>query len=318
MVRCAAADEGRADGARQEGGAMRIPDLPLAQCRKAADGDFTAMDALLRAIEPGVFNLAVRMLGNLEDARDASQEILLKIVTHLGGFRGEAAFSTWVYRIAHHHLLNAVTRSREAPAVSFEAIADKLAHGLDYGRTAIPVRLMETLDSGTMSPEDKADAADIALGCTQGMLMALDRDLRAAYLLDVIFGLTSEQAGEVVGVTAAAFRKRLSRARERLHGFVGRTCGLADADAPCSCDRQLPAVRARDTALQAGLMPQEPHLRPPPDARAKREFEQWRAFGDAVALFRHHPDYRPPGEMIAAIRALLTQHGYLPAAHIGP
>jgi RNA polymerase sigma factor (sigma-70 family) len=297
---------------------MRIPDLPLAQCRRAANGDFAAMDELLRAIEPGVFNLAVRMLGNLDDARDASQEILLKVVTHLGGFRGEAAFSTWVYRVAHHHLLNAITRSRESPEISFDAIAAKLAQGLDYGRTRIPMRLVETLDSGAISPEDKAEAAGVALGCTQGMLMALDRDLRAAYLLDMIFGLTSEQAGEVIGVTAAAFRKRLSRARERLHGFIDRTCGLVDQDAPCRCDRQLPAIRARDAAMQAGVMPKEPRLRPPADARAKREFEQWRAFGDAAALFRHHPDYRPPGEMIAAIRALLTQHGYLPAAQIGP
>jgi RNA polymerase sigma factor (sigma-70 family) len=290
---------------------MKIPDLPAEHLQKAIDGDFAAIDTLLRAIQPGVFNLAVRMLGNFDDARDASQEILLKVVTHLGGFRGEAAFSTWVYRIAHNHLLNAVTRSRETPDVSFESTADKLAQGIDYGRAHISVRLVDTLDSGGITPEDKADAANVALGCTQGMLMALDRDQRAAFLLDVVFGLTSDQAGEVVGITAAAFRKRLSRARERLQDFVGRTCGLVDADAACRCDRQLPAIRARDAAVRAGLMPDEPRLRPPPDAHAKREFAQWRGFADAAAVMRNHPEYRAPGEMIGAIRALLTQRGYL-------
>lgn len=290
---------------------MKIPDLPVESVQKAADGDFAAMDSLLRTIQPGVFNLAVRMLGNLDDARDASQEILLKVVTHLGGFRAEAAFSTWVYRIAHNHLLNAVTRSREAPNLSFESIADKLAQGLDYGRAQIPVQLVDSLDSGGITPEDKADAAGVALGCTQSMLMALDRDQRVAFLLDVVFGLTSDQAGEVVGITAAAFRKRLSRARERLQGFVGRTCGLVDSDAACRCDRQLPAIRARDAAVNAGLMPDEPRLRPPPDALAKREFAQWRGFADAAAVMRNHPEYRAPGEMIGAIRALLTQRGYL-------
>ncbi len=290
---------------------MKIPDLPAEQCRSAADGDYAAMDALLRAIEPGVFNLAVRMLGNFDDARDASQEILLKVVTHLGGFRGEAAFSTWVYRIAHNHLLNAVTRSREAPEVSFDSIGDKLAQGLDYGRAQIPVRLVDALDSGAIAPEDKADAVNIALGCTQGMLMALDREQRVAYLLDIVFGLNSEQAGEVIGITAAAYRKRLERARDRLQGFVGRTCGLVDADAACRCDRQLPAIRALDAAVNAGVMPGEVRLRPPPHAQTKREFAQWYAFGDAAALFRHHPQYSAPSEMIAAIRTLLTQRGYL-------
>lgn len=267
------------------------------------------MDALLRAIEPGIFNLCVRMLGHVEDARDASQEILLKVVTHLGGFRGDAAFSTWVYRIARNHLLNIVGRRPEAPEVSFDSIAAKLDEGLAYGRKQIPIEL----DSGTISPEDKAAAAGVALGCTQGMLMALGREDRLAYLLDVVFGLSSEQAGDVLGITAAAFRKRLSRARERLEGFMARTCGLVDADAACRCERQLPAVRAREVAVRAGALPDAPHLQPPPEAVAQREFEQWRSFGDAAAVFRGHPDYRAPGEMVLAIRTLLTQRGYLAA-----
>ncbi|MEQ1511352.1 MAG: RNA polymerase sigma factor [Lysobacteraceae bacterium] len=257
------------------------------------------------AREPGVYNFGVRMLGNLDDARDASQEILLKVVTHLAGFLLEAAFSTWVYRIAYNHLLTAATRSRESPEVSFEAIADKLQQGLDFGRRQIPVQL----DSGVMTPEDKADAVGVAIGCTQGMLLALGRDQRLAYLLDVVFGLASEQAGEVIGISAAAFRKRLSRARERLAGFTRNTCGLIDADRPCRCDRQLPAIRARATieSTQDAAM----RLEPPPDVLAKAEFAQWQAFGDAAAIFRSHPEYRAPGEMTGAIRQLLIARGYL-------
>jgi RNA polymerase sigma factor (sigma-70 family) len=289
---------------------MKIPDIDIATVRSAVDGDLAAMDTLLRAIEPGVYNFAVRMLGNLDDARDASQEILLKVVTHLAGFRHEAAFSTWVYRIAYNHLLTAATRSRESPEVSFEAIADKLQQGLDFGQRQIPITLHRgMLDSGMMTPEDKAAAVGVAIGCTQGMLLALDRDQRLAFLLDVVFGLASEQAGEVIGITAAAFRKRLSRARERLAEFTQNTCGLIDADHPCRCDRQLPAVRARaavEPAHEAAM-----RLQPPPDALARSEFAQWRAFGDAAAIFRSHPEYRAPGEMTGAIRQLLIARGYL-------
>ncbi len=292
---------------------MKIPDIDPAIIRSAVDGDIVTMDTLLRAIEPGVYNLAVRMLGNLDDARDASQEIMLKVLTHLGGFRHESAFSTWVYRIAHNHLLTAVTRSRESPEVSFDQIGEKLQRGLDYGARQIAIEL----DSGAMPQEDKAAAIATAIGCTQGMLLALDRDHRLAYLLDVVFGLTSEQAGEVIGITATAFRKRLSRAREKLTAFMHGTCGLIDPGHACRCERQLPALRAR-AAIES---PQERQLRlqPPAEAMARTEFVRWQAFGDAAALFRSHPEYRAPGEMTAAIRQLLIARGYLhgatPGAH---
>lgn len=286
---------------------MMIPDVATDTIAAAVNGDIDAMDALLRMIDSGIYNLSLRMLGNPDDARDACQEILLKVVTHLAGFRTEAAFSTWVYRIAHNHLLNAVTRSREHPTVSFESIAAKLEQGLEYGQRAIPIEL----DSGAMTPEDKTAAASIAIGCTQRMLMALDREQRLAYLLDVIFGLNSDQAAEIVGITSAAFRKRLSRARNRLHGFAQRTCGLIDPDHRCHCSRQIPAIRARDAAERANAVAPQTHTPLSLEIAAKSEFANWRAFGDAAALFRSHPDYRAPGEMTAAIKKLLLQHGYL-------
>lgn len=147
------------------------------------------------------------------------------------------------------------------------------------------------------------------------MLLALDRDQRLAFLLDVVFGLASEQAGEVIGITAAAFRKRLSRARERLAGFMQGTCGLVDTDRPCRCDRQLPAVRARAAIESAD--DRASRLQMQPDALARSEFAQWQAFGDAAAIFRSHPEYRAPGEMTDAIRQLLIARGYLQRGAIG-
>jgi RNA polymerase sigma factor (sigma-70 family) len=297
---------------------MKIPDLDASIVQQAVDGDLATMDTLLRAIEPGVYNFAVRMLGNLDDARDASQEVLLKVVTHLAGFRHEAAFSTWVYRIAYNHLLTAATRSRESPEVSFEAIAEKLQQGLDFGRRQIPVQLDSSVfDSGMMTPEDKAAAVGVAIGCTQGMLLALDRDQRLTFLLDVVFGLASEQAGEVIGITAAAFRKRLSRARVRLAGFMQGTCGLVDSDRPCRCDRQLPAVRVRAAIESESADDRASRLQMPPDVLARSEFAQWQAFGDAAAIFRSHPEYRASGEMTDAVRQLLIARGYLQSGAVG-
>ncbi len=67
------------------------------------------------------------MLYHPFDAEDASQEILLKIITHLGTFRGESAFSTWMYRVAANHLLTIRKRRAENEAMSFEEYQESLS-----------------------------------------------------------------------------------------------------------------------------------------------------------------------------------------------
>ena len=63
---------------------------------------------------------------------------------------------------------------------------------------------------------------------------------------------TLREAAQVLEITAEAYRQRLSRARARLEGFVGATCGWANRDAPCTCERQLPAIRHLKAAGGAG------------------------------------------------------------------
>ncbi len=82
----------------------------LVQAARAGDRD--ALDALVSQIQTRLYNLAVRMLWHPADAEDATQEILIKIVTHLADFRGESQFGTWCWRIATNHLLT--TRKRRA------------------------------------------------------------------------------------------------------------------------------------------------------------------------------------------------------------
>jgi RNA polymerase sigma factor (sigma-70 family) len=72
----------------------------------AQAGSREALDGLVRAVQRPIYNLALRMLQRPADAEDATQEILIKLVTYLAQFRGESAFSTWIYRVASSHLLN--------------------------------------------------------------------------------------------------------------------------------------------------------------------------------------------------------------------
>ncbi|MES2821121.1 MAG: RNA polymerase sigma factor [Pseudomonadota bacterium] len=283
---------------------MKILDPGLAIVQAATDGDLAALDALLLAIQPGIYNLAVRMLGNRDDAADATQEILLKVITHLSGFRRESAFTTWVFQVARNHLLTAITRARESPEVSLDSLAERLQQGIEFS-----LRQGDPYGGGqALRPEEKIEARQIALGCTQNMLMAIDREQRLAYVLDAVFGLPSKEAAEVLGISAAAYRQRLSRARAKLDAFTRASCGLANPAAACSCERQMPALRqARAAGLtQPGVIASDRSER----EAVERQFDALVRMVDAAALFRAHPEYRVPASLQGAIRAVLSQEGY--------
>lgn len=275
----------------------RIPNVDMALRARACDGDLRALDELLRAIEPGVFTLAARMLGNHEDAQEATQDVLVRVATHLGAFRGESAFSTWVYRIARNVVLTYRTRLPEWPTVSMELLQGKLAAGRAYA-----VSLPAPRD--TLSAADKVEAADVARRCTQNFLMALDREHRLVYVLDVVFGLSGEEAAEVLEISPAAYRKRLSRARARLDGALQQECGLVERGAPCRCDVQLPAVRVQ-AATRAdsgiGLSPLE----------ASPAYDDLVELFDVVTLYRVQSRYAPNGTLAQAIRAALVARGWM-------
>ena len=73
---------------------------------QAVAGDKDALETVILSVQDLVFNLSLRMLGTFPDAEDATQDILLKIITHLSSFKGDSAFSTWVFSIAANHLKN--------------------------------------------------------------------------------------------------------------------------------------------------------------------------------------------------------------------
>ncbi|MBC8055233.1 MAG: sigma-70 family RNA polymerase sigma factor [Rhizobiales bacterium] len=276
--------------------------LEPALVERARSGELAALDALLRAIQGPIYNLAVRMLGRREDAQDATQEILLKVTTHLGSWRGESAFGTWVWSVASHHLLNQATRSPQRAEVSFDALAERLDAGSAFAERAAEQ------GGAALSPEDKLEARRTALACTQAMLMCLNRPLRLAYVLDVIFGLESPHASAVQGITPAAHRQRVARARSAVHGFMEQRCGLVAASAACSCAKQLPAKRLAGSrgTLPPGLQVSDTEL-----DQAERGLRELLAMGDAAAVMRGAPAYAAPEAMLRGIRLVVEHSGML-------
>lgn len=264
------------------------PDLDLL-ARLAKEGDRSALERLIESIRDDVYRLSMRMLWHPADAEDATQEIVIKLVTGLASFRGQASFRTWALTVSANHLRTARRRRAEAAAaVSFEAFGEDLAQGLDtpYDGGGVDERLLEE---------------EVKVGCTQAMLLCLDREHRLAYILGEVFELPSSQAAEVLGITAAAHRKRLSRARARVQAFMRGHCGLVDPANRCRCRRRI------GRAVEAGRL-DPARLLFAAHAR-RRELEQplteMEGLNEAAAVMRSHPAYRAPEMSLSWISDLL-------------
>lgn len=261
----------------------------------ARGGDRAALEQLVNTACDDIYGLAIRMLACPADAEDATQEILIKVITHLSAFRGEAAFSTWVYRIAANHLLTTRRRRAERSAASFEAFAEDLADGLDTGYDPRGV-------------DEQLLAEEVKIGCTQGMLLCLDLEHRVAYVLGEVFELPGEQAAWVLDVAPAAYRKRLSRARRRIRSFMEGHCGLVDPANPCRCARRV------GRAIELG------RVTPERLSYADASVTSGRAVRTAVAdmerlhaaatIFRSHPRYQAPEAAARRIIELLDSDRY--------
>ena len=266
-----------------------LEDLAL----RARDGERAALEQLVAAIQDRVYALALRMLWNPEDARDAAQGILIKIVTRLSGFRGESAFTTWVYRVAANHLLSFRKSRLEEQHYTFERFGAELDRDLSDAVPTVP------------GVEQALLLEEIKIGCTLAMLACLDRGHRLAYVLGEILEMDGSEAAQVLEVDAATYRKRLERARTDVIAFTRAKCGLVAPERPCRCRRRVAH------ALRTGRMDPRRRLFAADAARARRfpsvlgEIRQLEEARRAASLLRSHPEPRAPEEVLAGIRALL-------------
>lgn len=195
--------------------------------RRAQAGDRGALEQLALRHQPWIYNIAVRMAWFAGDAEDLTQDILLKMITGLPGFRGESRFRTWLYCIAVNHIFTFRKQRQDEP---FETYAD-FARDLD--RTPD----LDPLDP--TSPATQLLIEEAKILCTVAMLLCLTGRQRLVFILGEVFGVTDSVGAEVLGMTAANFRQVLSRARRDLYSFMGNKCGLIDEANPCRCRRKM-------------------------------------------------------------------------------
>ena len=271
---------------------------------RAKAGDRGALESVVRAVRQDVYALALRFLWHPQDAEDATQEILIRVVTGLGGFRGDSGFRTWVYRIACNTLLTLRRKRMEHRAVSFEEFGEDLSRGLSDS----PLRLEWDPDQALLFEEVK-------IGCTLALLLCLDRGHRLAYILGEILELDHREAAEVMEIAPTAFRKRLSRARERITSFMTARCGLVNPANACRCRKRVA------TAIDLGRVDPAHLLFASSRDQARRfpqvleRIRQLEEAQRAAALYRSHPDPVPSESFTAWLRQMFDE---TPDAPIDP
>lgn len=263
---------------------------------RAKAGDRAALESVVRAVQKEVYNLALRFLWHPQDAEDATQEILIRVVTGLGGFRGDSGFRTWVYRVACNALLTLRKQRMERQSLSFEEFGEDLGRGLSDD----PVSVEHDGDKQLLLEEVK-------IGCTLAMLLCLDRDHRLAYILGEIVELDHNDAAEVLEITPAAYRKRLSRARMSITSFMTSRCGLVNPANACRCARRVATAVVLDRVSPSNLRfaSSAEHAKRFPQVLVEiRQLEETRR---AAALYRSHPEAKPSGAFVCWLKKLVDE-----------
>jgi RNA polymerase sigma-70 factor, ECF subfamily len=162
------------------------------RCR---EGDRDAFEQLVIRYQKPVFNVALRMLRNRQDALDVAQTTFLKAFEHLADYDPAFRFYSWLYRIAINESLNALALRK-------------------------PRGELEANTADERPGPDRAAEGDQALQAIEDALMRISPELRAVTVLRHITQLSYEDIGEALGLPEKTVRSRLHTARERLRDHL--------------------------------------------------------------------------------------------------
>jgi len=256
-----------------------VTDMDLIQ--QTLNGNREAITELVARHQAWIYNVALRMVLVPEDAEDITQEILIKMITKLSTYDStKASFRTWLNRIVVNHVINMKKSGYEQGISTFE----KYYSFVD----TIPDKHIEP------TPETKLIIDDLAIGCVMGALLCLDRQQRLAFILGVIFDISSEQGSEIMDVSRDAFRKNLSRARKKLSNFMTNKCGLVNKQAPCKCRNKVSEFIKQGWSRADNIKYFKENTTKVNDLITDKMDRFGDTYSDFIDLYRSHPFYDPP------------------------
>lgn len=267
----------------------------LALVRRVQDGDRDALEQLVLRHQAWIYNIALRMVYHPHDAEDATQEVLIKVLTKLSTFEGRSSFRTWLYRIVVNHVLNMKRAQAETPEWTFA----RFGAGLDGAAD------LDLPDQQTVPVDVQLLVDESRITCSSAMLLCLSREQRIVYILGEIFDVSDVVGAELLEISRDNFRQKLSRARRDLHSFMQNKCGLVNKANPCRCAKKTQEfmkagyVNPQDLLFSKWRMTRVRDVAP----RIHHDLE---ALDLAYAeIHRDHPFHRSP-DFVAVIKGLLT------------
>ncbi|MCU0427709.1 MAG: RNA polymerase sigma factor [Candidatus Kapabacteria bacterium] len=208
--------------------------------QRSLDGDRKALEHLIKRHQAFIYNVSLKLVLYPQDAEDITQDVLIKVITHLSSFHGQSSFRTWLYRIVMNHFLDMKKRRAEDMT--------SLSRFANDGEALLQVNVT---DEDALSEEQ---IAETQVMCTVGMLMCLSREQRLVYVLGDVFSIDHNTASELLSTTPEAYRQQLTRARKDLYSFIQQKCGLVNPNNPCRCIKKTKlwierGLVAKDTLL---------------------------------------------------------------------
>jgi len=185
--------------------------------RRAKAGDLDDFEELVGRHERQVYTLALRIVQNPHDAEDVTQQAILSALENLAGFREEARFATWLYRIATHAALKIIRKRQGLHTVSLEEATEPRD-----GTDEIPHP--EFIADWRQSPEELVERNETRRLLDEA-LAQLDEKHRLVFLLRDVEGLSVKETADALGLSEANVKVRLLRARLQLRERLTRYFG---------------------------------------------------------------------------------------------
>jgi RNA polymerase sigma-70 factor (ECF subfamily) len=171
---------------------------------RVQDGDTAAFACLLDRYGGKVFTLMLRILRNREDAEELTQDVFMKVYRHIGSFKGDSSFSTWLYRVAYNAAVSETRKRRQ----EFCAVDDAVIGNVS--EEEIDVRMGRSDDTERMERLDEA-------------LSVLEAGDRALIHLFYMEGKSVEETAAVTGLSRSNVKTKIFRIRKKLYILLNET-----------------------------------------------------------------------------------------------
>lgn len=185
--------------------------------QRVLDGDVNEYEKLVLEYQKNVYNLALRMTGNAEDAADMAQEAFIKAYNSLASYRGDSRFSVWLYRIVSNVCLDFLRARKRRQTVSLSVVDD------EGEETELEI------SDESASPEKLLERSMTRDAVRRG-LQELAPEYRQILILRELQGMSYDEIAETLGLESGTVKSRIFRARKKLCSFLVRDGNISGVD----------------------------------------------------------------------------------------